>query len=80
MGAIRCDGHEHTSEISAEELSRHCHSVLIGLPPEHRLHRRMDQLLSEISACIQRGNPDGLVLRLHSRLRRILAEYTRTCQ
>jgi hypothetical protein len=80
MAAKQCCGQKNNSELSAQELSRRCHSVLIGVPHEHRLHRRMDQLLSEISACIQDGNPHGLVLRLRTRLRLLLAEYDRTRQ
>lgn len=71
---------EDRSDPSAEELRRRCHSVLIGVPPEHQLHRRMEHLLCEITGCIQDGNPHAVALHLQIRFRGIIAEFNRTCQ
>ena len=68
-----------TSRKSAE-MSRTCCSMIKGLPEDHPKRREMISLISDITVCIQNGNPENEIYCLRARFEALIADYRRYCQ
>jgi hypothetical protein len=54
--------------------------MIKSLPEDHPKRREMISLISDITVCIQNGNPENDIYCLRARFEALIADYRRYCQ